>query len=327
VYGASGSLITQFSIQEPSILSRFTFHSKSIPANKYRPEVDGMRALAVLSVLFFHAKISGFSGGFVGVDIFYVISGFLITSIILADLDRDRFSFVLFYERRMRRIFPALFTVVLFCVLAAGVVFVPKDFAAFGKSLIAATLFVSNVFFKREAGIDGYFDRSSDSQALLHTWSLSVEEQFYLLFPIGLILLIRWTKGRKARYLLSATVVSFAICIWATQYRSLSAFYMLVPRAWELLIGSLLAMKIVPPLKRRVARELLGLLGLGLIAWSIFMFTKDTPFPGLNAVFPCVGAWLIIYAGADGASTVRTALSFPPAVAIGVVSYSGNSGF
>jgi peptidoglycan/LPS O-acetylase OafA/YrhL len=298
-----------------------TFQSKLARSNKYRPEIDGLRALAVLSVLFFHANVAGFSGGFVGVDVFFVISGYLITSIITPDIAMGRFSFVSFYERRIRRIFPALFAVVFFSILAAGILLAPKDFAAFGRSLLAMTFFVSNIFFKREAGTS-YFDRTSDSQPLLHTWSLSVEEQFYLFLPAALILLARWAKRRRIEYLWLGVIISFFMNVWGTVYRPQSAFYILIPRAWELLIGALLAMKAVPVLKQRVSREITGLVGLGLIAWAVFVFTRDTIFPGFNAFLPCLGAWLIIYAGQNGPSIVRTILSLRPFVFIGVISYS-----
>lgn len=166
------------------ILPQITFQSQVARSGHYRPEIDGLRALAVLPVLFFHTDVPGFSGGFVGVDIFFVISGYLITSIIYKDIALGKFSVVRFYERRIRRIFPALFTVVFLSILAACVLLAPSDLVAFGKSLMAMTFFVSNIFFKRESGADGYFDSSSDSQVLLHTWTLSVEEQFYLFFRL-----------------------------------------------------------------------------------------------------------------------------------------------
>jgi len=275
-----------------------------------------------LPVVFFHAAVPGFSGGFVGVDIFYVISGFLITSVIAKDIDLGRFSLVSFYDRRIRRIFPALFGVVFFCLLAGGVLFAPQDFADLGKSLVAMTFFVSNIFFKREGGGSGYFDDSSKSPVLLHTWSLSVEEQFYLFFPTALILLTRFAKKRTSEFLWLAVIGSFVINIWATHYRPRIAFYILIPRAWELLLGSLLAMKAVPPLQRRLWREIAGLMGLGFIRWAVSVFSKYTTFPGYAALFPCLGAGLIIYAGENGPSFVRTVLSFKPLVFIGVISYS-----
>ena len=290
--------------------------------NKYRPDIDGLRAIAVLPVIFFHARVAGFSGGFVGVDIFYVISGYLITSVIAQDIALERFSIVSFYERRIRRIFPALFGVMGFCTVAACILFSPKDLVVFGKSMIAATSFVSNIFFKRQAGAYGYFDASSDLQVLLHTWSLSVEEQFYLLFPTTLLLLWRWARKRLITSLSIIAFGSFLICVWTTQHRPLTAFYIFVPRAWELLIGSLLALKAVPLLQRRALREIAGLVGLGCIVAAVCTLSRDTPFPGLAALLPCLGAWLIIYSGEGGPSTIRTILSVRPLVFIGLISYS-----
>jgi peptidoglycan/LPS O-acetylase OafA/YrhL len=305
-----------------AIFPRITFQSTLARSAQYRPEIDGLRALAVLSVLFFHTEIPGFSGGFVGVDIFYVISGYLITSVIARDVVVRRFSFVSFYDRRIRRIFPALFTVVFFSILAGSVLLIPKDFAVFGKSLIAMTFFVSNIFFKKIGGAQGYFGDDSHSQVLLHTWSLSVEEQFYLFFPTTLILLARFAKRRSNECIWLGAIVSFAINIWATYHRPHGAFYFLIPRTWELLLGALLAMNAVPPLKRRVSREIAGLTGLALIAWAVSVFTTDTTFPGFAVLFPCLGAGLIMYAGGNGPSFVRTILSLRPLVFIGVISYS-----
>jgi peptidoglycan/LPS O-acetylase OafA/YrhL len=275
-----------------------------------------------LPVLFFHAQFPGFAGGYVGVDIFYVISGYLITSVIAKDVLRGTFSFTSFYDRRIRRIFPALFGVLFFCILAATILFAPNDFVAFAKSMIAMTFFASNIYLKRIARTDGYFDRSSESQVLLHTWSLSVEEQFYLFFPAALLLLAKWAKGRLAGWLIFLTTISFLINIWATHYKPVSAFYLLIPRAWELLMGALLAVKVIPPINSRVWREVAGLSGLVLIACAVFYFNKDTSFPGVNAMFPCLGAALIIYAGENGPSCAKSVLSFAPLVFIGVISYS-----
>jgi peptidoglycan/LPS O-acetylase OafA/YrhL len=306
-------------------LPRITFQSQAARSTKYRPEIDGLRAVAVLAVLCFHARIPGFSGGFVGVDVFYVISGYLITSIIANDLELGRFSLVSFYDRRIRRIFPALFAVAFFTLTAGAILFAPKDFFALGRSMIAMTFFVTNIFFKREGALEGYFDRTSDLQPLLHTWSLSVEEQFYILFPTTLMLLAHWARGRRFRAiggLWLLVFISFLVSIWATKYRPQSAFYILVPRAWELLIGALLAMKAVPDLPRRLWREVAGLAGIALIATSIFVFTKETPFPSYRALLPCLGAWLIIHAGSSGPSSVGALLSVRPLVFIGVISYS-----
>lgn len=288
----------------------------------YRPDIDGLRAIAVLSVLFFHANVPGFSGGYVGVDIFFVISGYLISSLILKAENGSGFSFLDFYERRVRRIFPALFAVLFACVLTSAVLFAPEDFEQFGKSIVATTLFGSNFYFVLTAHADGYFNSASDSQPLLHTWSLSVEEQFYLFFPAILIVIVRLARQNARFYLLAITLLSFLINVWTTKHRPILAFYILLPRAWELLVGALLAMKALPPLKSRALREAAELAGLGLIAYAVAVFTKETPFPGLAAAFPCLGAALILYAGEDGPSTLKLCLALPPVVFVGLISYS-----
>jgi peptidoglycan/LPS O-acetylase OafA/YrhL len=305
-----------------AVFPRFTFQSKLARSSQYRPDVDGLRALAVLPVVFFHTEIPGFSGGFVGVDIFYVISGYLITSIVAKDLSRARFSLVTFYERRIRRIFPALFAMVFACILAGWLLLTPTDSASFGKSLVAMTFFVSNVFFKRKGGTEGYFGNESHTHVLLHTWSLSVEEQFYLFFPTALFLITRYLKNFTKHILWLTVLVSFAINIWATQHAPRAAFYIFIPRAWELLLGALLAVTAVPLLRQRMSREIAALVGLALIAWAVSGFTKGTTFPGFAALLPCLGAWLVIYTGESGPTLVKRILSFGPLVFIGVISYS-----
>lgn len=251
-----------------------------------------------------------------------MISGYLITSLIAKDVFAGRFSFISFYERRIRRIFPALFGLLFFCIFAAAVLFAPRDFVSFGKSATAIAFFASNIFFQHHTGAAGYFDPAASSQALLHTWSLSVEEQFYLFFPTSLLLLARWAKDRITQFLLVLAVISFAFSVWATWHHPLFAFYSIVPRAWELLIGALLALKAVPPLEHRVLREIAGGIGLGLIAVAVVALGKNTPFPGFAALLPCVGAWLVIYSGENGSSWTASMLSFSPLVFVGVISYS-----
>jgi peptidoglycan/LPS O-acetylase OafA/YrhL len=310
---------------EPSkrtLRSRITFQSKIAGSSQYRADIDGLRGIAVLTVLLYHAGVSGFSGGFVGVDIFFVISGYLITSIITKDEEAGKFSIVSFYDRRLRRIFPALFGIVIFSVIGSAVLLVPRDFGFFGKSLLAMTFFISNIFFKRTSGAEGYFAADSYSKVLLHTWSLSVEEQFYLFFPTLLILLTRVAKRHVNKFLWVIIGVSFGISLWATKHKPTAAFYLLLPRAWELLLGSILAIRGVPVLKERAWRELAGFLGLGLIAWAVLAITEGTLFPGFWGLLPCLGAWLIIYAGKNGPCSAKTILSFRPLVFIGVISYS-----
>jgi peptidoglycan/LPS O-acetylase OafA/YrhL len=304
------------------VFPRIIFQSQLARSSKYRPDIDGLRAIAVLTVLLYHAGVSGFSGGFVGVDIFFVISGYLITSIIAKDEEAGRFAIVSFYDRRLRRIFPALFGVVVFSVIGSAILLVPGDFAYFGKSLLAITFFVSNVFFKRTGGTEGYFAADSHSKVLLHTWSLSVEEQFYLFFPTFLILLTRLAKRQRCKFLWLVIGISFAINVWATKHKPTAAFYLLLPRAWELLLGSILAINGLPPLNHRFRREFAGFVGLGLITWAVWDITESKPFPGFWGLLPCLGAWLIIYAGKHGPSFARTILSFKPLVFVGVISYS-----
>ena len=301
---------------------RFTFQSTLSRSSQYRPDIDGLRAVAVLSVLFFHAKVPGFPGGFVGVDVFFVISGYLITSIVAREILSERFSFLSFYERRIRRIFPALFFLIFTCALIAAFLFAPEDFLAFAKAMVATTCFLSNFFFLHHSAAGGYFANISDVQALLHTWSLAVEEQFYLLFPALLLLLMRWTKRHAAKVLFVVAIISFALSVRLTHRNPTEAFYMLSSRAWELLLGSLLALKAVPPIKLRLVRELSAAAGLALILCADFLFTSQTPFPGPGAFLPCLGAWLIIYAGEQGSSCASFILTFPPLVFIGVISYS-----
>jgi peptidoglycan/LPS O-acetylase OafA/YrhL len=298
-----------------------SFESSASHSPKYRPDVDGLRAIAVLAVLFFHIGVHWFKGGFIGVDIFYVISGYLITSILVRDMENAKFSLVSFYDRRLRRIFPALFTVLLFCILSAFILFDPQEMSDFGRTLLSTTFFVSNLYFSNSAQPTGYFDSDVNLQPLLHTWSLAVEEQFYLIFPITLFLLFRFTKSRARFCLVVLAIVSFAFNLWATRYKPILAFYWFMPRAWELLIGSLLALKVLPPIRQRVLRESINLLGLVLVVCSIFL-SSEAAFPGYIVLLPCAGTWLMIYAGEGENSFVRSLMSSRPLVFVGVISYS-----
>lgn len=299
-----------------------SFESSVSHSTKYRPDIDGLRAIAVLGVLFFHSGFTGLPGGFVGVDIFYVISGYLISSLLVRDILENKFSIVSFYERRMRRIFPALFVVLFFCILATSVLFNPMEMIVFGKSLLATTFFVSNFYFWKTAGPLGYFDSEVTFKPLLHTWSLSVEEQFYVVFPMLLFLLFRWARTRVRLWLLVLTAVSFALNLWASEYKTVLAFYWFIPRAWELLVGALLAVRVVPALRNRAIREAGGALGLTMIVSSLFLPVLHWSFPGYIVLVPCIGTWLAIYAGEAGPSFAKTLLSFRPLVFIGTISYS-----
>jgi peptidoglycan/LPS O-acetylase OafA/YrhL len=290
--------------------------SATRPGLKYRPEIDGLRALAILPVVLFHYKVPGFGGGFVGVDVFFVISGYLITSLIAGEMDQGHFSIIRFYERRIRRIFPALFVMLAAATVAAYFLLFPADLIRYAKSLLATAGFASNFEFWQEAG---YFDVASDQKPLLHLWSIAVEEQFYLLFPAFLLIL-----GRRARAagILVLLFLSFGFGQWAVGHAKEAAFYLLPSRAWELMLGAVLATDIVPKVGSPIVRESLGFAGLVLIAISVFALNSDMPFPGALALLPCGGAAMLIYATADGRTLTGTLLSLRPLVFIGFISYS-----
>jgi peptidoglycan/LPS O-acetylase OafA/YrhL len=294
------------------------------PALSYRPEIDGLRALAVLPVMLFHAGFALFSGGFVGVDVFFVISGYLITAIILSELQAGRFSLVNFYERRARRILPALCVMMLVCVPLAWHWLDPQDLKSFAKSLIAVPLFSSNLLFWRETG---YFDTGVDLKPLLHTWTLAVEEQYYVFFP--LLLMAGWRLGRRWIVALLAVlaVASLALAQMGAEADSSAAFYLLHARAWELLVGSFIAFYFNArratelPARAPFLHQLAALAGVGLIAYGVFGFDHSTVFPGLNALVPTLGAALIILF-AQRNTWVGQLLATRPLVAVGLISYS-----
>jgi peptidoglycan/LPS O-acetylase OafA/YrhL len=285
---------------------------------QYRHEVDGLRALAVLAVIFFHAGFDKFSGGFVGVDIFFVISGYLITSIILVERQNGTFSLVNFYERRLRRILPALFCVLLVSLVVAWKLLLPDGMKSFSQSLVSTSLYLSNMFFLKTSG---YFDATAELKPLLHTWSLSIEEQYYLFFPVFLIFICRLKLYWALSILLIVTLLSFI----AIQFLSVnSAFYLLPTRCWELLIGAFVAIYlIIKPVRfdNKVIRELAGGVGLLMLIYSIFVFDEQTPFPGPYTLVPTIGTALIILYSSSKTITGKL-LSNTVLVSIGLVSYS-----
>ena len=283
---------------------------------KYRAEIDGLRALAVIPVMLFHAGIESFSGGFVGVDVFFVISGYLITTILLEDIENNRFSIVNFYERRARRILPALFVVMIATSIAAWMLMNPLELRKFGNALLGVASFSSNIIFWRGTG---YFHESSEFNPLIHTWSLAVEEQYYLLFPIFLIL--AWKLGKKRTLLTICFVAAVSLLLselWWRKYPTAN-FYLAPTRAWELLAGSLTAFWIN---KRGVkANNTLSLLGFVAIFFSIFAYSKNTPFPSVYALVPVAGVMLLILFAGEG-TWVAKFLSIKLIVGIGLISYS-----
>ncbi len=295
----------------------------------YRPDLDGLRALAVVPVILFHLGFSYTPGGFVGVDVFFVLSGYLITRQIALDLAEGRFSLLDFYDRRVRRLFPALFAMLLVSMAVAMLVLLPDDLHEFGRSLIAASFSVGNVHFWAESG---YFARSAESTPLLHTWSLAVEEQYYLLFPPLMMLVWRYGRARATLCVAVVAAVSLAVSIWSTRAAPQAAFYLLPSRAWELLLGSLLALaRWQAPSSIRL-RNVAALSGLTAIGIAVITYRSSMIFPGLAALLPCLGCALVIWAGeptGDARSegtparplTVRL-LTLPPFVFIGLISYS-----
>jgi len=287
---------------------------------KYRIEIDGLRALAVLPVIFFHAGFTWFSGGFVGVDVFFVISGYLITSIIINELSAERFSLTNFYERRARRILPALFMVMAICIPLSIIMLTPSDLKDFGQSLISVSLFSSNILFWLESG---YFDTTTELKPLLHTWSLAVEEQFYIIFPLFLILF--WRLGISLVLTLLVIVFAISLCLseWGAYYKPNPTFYLLPTRMWELLVGSLTAIYLVRKKfsSSLILNQVISLIGLAMIVYAVVFYDSTTKFPGLSALLPTVGTAFIILTAVPG-TFVFYLLSTKVLVSIGLISYS-----
>jgi len=286
---------------------------------RYRPDIDGLRAVAVLPVVLFHANLLGLKGGFVGVDVFFVISGFLICSLIVKELDRGDFSVLRFYERRCRRILPALFAMFAVTSGLSALVLMPPDLAGFGRSLLSSVGFVSNVYFWK---VSGYFDGAAEFKPLLHTWSLSVEEQFYLVVPYLLVGICAFLRKRYVAFLTPLFLVSLLLSEWAVSHAPSAAFYLLPTRFWEILLGGLVAVSGSPGPTRRPVRELVALAGFAGVLGASFFYSDETRFPGFTALAPCLGAALIIYAGNAGESLVGRLLSTAPLTFIGKISYS-----
>ena len=287
----------------------------------YRREIDGLRALAVLPVILFHAGFETFSGGFVGVDVFFVISGYLITTIILAELEQGKFSIVNFYERRARRILPALFLVMLVCIPFAWFWLLPSDMKDFSENLVAVSVFASNILFWRESG---YFDTAAELKPLLHTWSLAVEEQYYVLFPLFLMLF--WRLGKRSILVMLGLVfvASLAVAEWAAYAKPAAAFYLLPTRGWELLIGAFAAFYLSKANRKEFGKavgEIGGWLGVALILYAVFAYSKATPFPGLYALVPTLGTVLVILF-ATQQTTVGRFVGNKAFAGVGLISYS-----
>ena len=284
---------------------------------KYRPEIDGLRAFAVVPVILYHAGFPAFSGGYVGVDVFFVISGFLITTIIADQISQGQFSLMRFYERRARRILPVLFTVILASLPFAWFWLMPRDLETYTYSVLAVATFTSNLFFFSETG---YFETAAELQPMLHTWSLAVEEQYYIVFP--LLMMLIW--HRAPGVILSALlVISLLAAEWALDVDPAAVFFLLPTRAWELLMGALAALylrRAVNPSGNALVFDGLSALGLGLVVMTVVFYDDTTRFPGIAAVPPTVGTVLMILFARPG-GVVHRALSLRPLVWIGLISY------
>jgi len=284
----------------------------------YRPEIDGLRAIAVLAVLIFHAGL-GLPGGYVGVDVFFVISGFLITSLIVKDLQAGTFSFPHFWERRIRRILPAQ-AVMVVSVLIVGTIFLfPTDFEALGRSAIAQAAMVANFHFMKK---DGYFDGPADLKPLLHTWSLSVEEQFYLFLPLLLVFWKRYFRHGRTWMLATLALASFSLSVWGASAFPTENYFLLPTRAWEMLLGSLLAVRLPAVTLSDRLRSTIGWLGLTGIVAACFWYDKNTRFPGATALLPCAGTVAVLFANAPNLTSSGRILALRPLVIIGQLSYS-----
>lgn len=286
---------------------------------KYRADIDGLRATAVIPVLLFHFGIPYLPGGFVGVDVFFVISGFLITGIIHRDILDGSFSIIQFYERRIRRILPALAAVVLATTIVAYFMFMPQTFKDFGQSLAALGVFSSNLMFYLESG---YFDSGSWSKPLLHTWSLSVEEQYYIAMPLILVLVSRFSRSRLILILVVLAAISFYCNLRASTGQSSFAFYMPITRAWELLAGGLVALHLVKHKPSIWVCTFASLIGVLMLLFSYLYISEEMPFPGIVVMIPVLATALLIYGGSDGNNIVNYLFTAKPFVYIGNISYS-----
>lgn len=284
----------------------------------YRPDIDGLRAIAVLAVIAFHASARILPGGFIGVDIFFVISGFLITGLIWKGVDNGDFSFAVFYTRRIKRIFPAYIVVSIVTLVVSSYLLIPNDYIFYTTSLATSWGFLSNVFFSMLSW--GYFGQRTEEFPLLHTWSLSVEEQFYFIFPLLLIFLNRHFK----KYVFSALLLLGIVFVLLSQYKAgeVKSYFLLTSRAHELIIGALaffLSQRI--PLQNRNLASLLAGLGMVMMIGSLILIDRGTVFPGFASLYPCLGAALLIYA-CQRKNLVSPLLSNRVMVSIGLISYS-----
>ena len=287
---------------------------------RHRQDIDGLRALAIIPVVLFHARHAWFPGGFAGVDVFFVISGFLIARILVAEHEAGAFSIGGFYDRRVRRLLPAFFVFLICTAAAAYLLLLPSEMRVFARSSIAATLFVSNIFFWRSSS---YFGPDADTAPLLHTWSLGVEEQYYVLFPIALAIVFRlgWSRFLPTLIVIAGAISLLLAEIIANRAPE-AAFYLLPTRAWELLVGAWLACRRPGRPPTRSIANIAGLCGLLLVLAPMLLYTEHTRFPGIAALPVCSGTALLLWSGDRTRSWASDLLSLHPLVWVGRISYS-----
>lgn len=291
----------------------------STRALSYRHDIDGLRAISMLVILIVHLDLPVLPGGFVAVDLFFVISGYVITRIIFKSMTEGRFSLRDFYERRTRRLLPAMAVMLLTTLLACVVLLPPSVFLEFSTSVIATIFFAANFFFWHASD---YFAVAAEFKPLLHCWTLAVEEQLYLVFPLLLMLLARRSRAFAINGTLMAFALSFACCVYLTYTSKLAAFYLMPSRAWEFLAGAIVALDVLPRLQRQWLRESFTVTGMVLIATAMLVIREQDAFPGFYALWPVAGCAFIIYGGNDGACRSAAPLRWKPLVYIGCISYS-----
>jgi len=307
-------------LTEAAVVNAARADVRSPARAKYRPDIDGLRAIAVLSVLLFHGGVAALSGGYVGVDVFFVISGFVITTKLVEEIDEGNFSIANFYVRRIRRILPALVAVILLSCVAALIFFLPDALDDFSRSVVATAIFLSNMFFWKNSG---YFETAALDRPLLHTWSLAIEEQFYILIPLALFLLVIYARRWTFALFALVAACSLGLSIFLTNKAPTANFFVLPTRAWELLLGVLVALAPWAPIAHRVLREVVALAAFALIGFAVLTYTSATPFPGLAAFVPTFATAVLIYLGKEGRPTlVASGLGLRPVVAVGLISYS-----
>lgn len=285
----------------------------------YLPHIDGLRGISVLAILLYHLDFAFFGGGFVGVDVFFIISGFLITQLIAREIAAGSFSFANFYARRIKRIFPALFVMLFITSLGAILFLGAREYSQFFQALRAASGQISNILFSRE--ID-YFAIGNKNNPLLHTWSLGVEEQFYFVWPLILFFTHKlWGMKRAVIVLGAVLVTSLCISEYMVRTNAIDAFYLLHSRGWELAMGGLIGLGAIPALRKQWGIELASLMGCVLIILSVIFYHEDG-FPGLKAILPCLGAALFIYSAQHGQGMAHKIISSRPLVFTGLISYS-----